>query len=244
MNAAATSRRAGVSKSTLTRILTDQVDPAIGTVREIAIACGIDLVLSSTPSADPLAAAAARSMLEDGYVAPATPEIQKWKERLHRLSDEYIGGDAQKAATNDPLALIQTAAVYSSPLLRHGAELFEGTATVGRLASAGFASKERWAVSGAAGLYLPDHTETAPATTILWCEDVRTVVQLLADSPLRPTHREDRATVAVIEAEPELFAGSFTEGIVRYAAPIQIILDCLSQPGQVADQALREAQTW
>jgi hypothetical protein len=83
-----------------------------------------------------------------------------------------------------------------------------------------------------------------PPVSILWCEDVRTVTHLLADTELRQSQRPDRAVLAVIEAEPELFAGSFTEGFVRYAAPIQIILDCASQGGALADEAIEEAMSW
>jgi hypothetical protein len=50
--------------------------------------------------------------------------------------------------------------------------------------------------------------------------------------------------LAVIEAEPELFYGAFTKGFIRYAAPIQIIVDCIAQRGAVADDALKEAMSW
>ncbi len=69
-------------------------------------------------------------------------------------------------------------------------------------------------------------------------------MHLLADTELRQSHRPGRAVLAVIAAEPELFAGSFTEGIIRYAAPIQIILDCVGQGGALADEAIEEAMSW
>ncbi|MHB1712364.1 MAG: hypothetical protein ACYCV7_13350 [Acidimicrobiales bacterium] len=68
----------------------------------------------------------------------------------------------------------------------------------------------------------------------------REVFGSLAGS-LRPI---DRAAVAVAAAETELFAGSFMRGIVRYVAPIQIVLDCASQAGQVADDAIKEVTSW
>jgi hypothetical protein len=112
------------------------------------------------------------------------------------------------------------------------------------VASAGDAAKKRWAVSGAAGLYLPSPSSTVPATTVLWCEDVRTVTHLLADADLRQARHRDRVVLAVVAGEPELFAGSFADSIVRYAAPIQIIIDCLAQSGAVADDAIEEAMSW
>ncbi len=229
----AVARRAGVSGSTVHRILNDAVDPSIGTLREIALACGIDIELAARPLSDPRAAAAARVMLESGYEPPADPEVATWRERLTRIA----GGE-------NPVEIIKAAAAASSPLCRTGAILLSGDVALARVASAGDASKGYWAISGAAGLYLPPPSSAVPAVTILWCEDVRTVTHLLAEADLRQTDRRDRAVLAVVAAEPELLAGSFTEGIVRYAAPIQIIIDCLGQGGAVTADALEEAMSW
>jgi hypothetical protein len=148
------------------------------------------------------------------------------------------------ATSDDPVDIVKSAAIASGPLHRPGAVLLNGDVTLARVASAGDASKGRWAISGAAGLYLPSPSAAAPPVTILWCEDVKTVTHLLADAELRQSQRPDRAVLAVIAAEPQLFAGSFSEGIVRYAAPIQIILDCIGQGGAVADDAIEEAMSW
>ncbi|MBO0879911.1 MAG: helix-turn-helix transcriptional regulator [Mycobacterium sp.] len=233
LSAAALARRAGVSASTLHRVRSGQVDPSVGTLREIALACGFDFDITTRPLSDRLAAAAVRELVEDGYDAPDDPEVHRWQQRLTRMA----GGDS-------PLDLVVAAASASAPLHRTGAVLQSGEVPLGRLASAGDASKGRWALSGPAGLALPPSDDPAPAVTILWCEDARKVVQLLGDADLRSTHRPDRARIAVIEAEPELFTGSFQRGILRYAAPIQIILDCLAQGGRAAEEALREAKTW
>jgi transcriptional regulator with XRE-family HTH domain len=233
LNASAAARRAGVSASTLHRVLNGVVDPSVGTLREIALACGMEMALTAHPLSDPQASAAARAMLEIGYEPSADREIAAWRERLARMAE-----------SGSPVDIVKAAAAASSPLHRRGAILLSGELPLARIASAGDAAKGRWAISGAAGLYLPPPSAAAPAVTILWCEDVRTVIHLLAETELRQTHRPDRAALAVISGEPELFIGSFTEGIVRYAAPIQIILDCLSQPGTVADDAMREAVSW
>jgi hypothetical protein len=215
------------------RILNGLVDPSVGTIREIAIACEIQIDLTARPLSDPRAAAAARALLEGGYEPPSDSEVAAWRERLPRM-----------AAGSGPLAIVKAAAVASGPLHRPGAVLLQGAVTLARVASAGDASKGHWAVSGAAGLYLPSPGDVVQAVTVLWCEDVRTVTHLLADTALRHVQRPDRAVLAVIAAEPELFADSFTEGIVRYAAPIQIILDCIAQGGKLADDATEEAMSW
>lgn len=233
LSAAAVARRAGVSASTMHRVLNNLADPSVGTLREIALACGMRMDLSTRPLSDSRAAAAARAMLEGGYEPPSDSDVVAWRERLSRMA----GGD-------DPVEIVKTAALASRPLRRPGAVLLQGEVTLARVASAGDASNRRWAISGAAGLYLPPPGAEAPSVTILWCEDVRTVTHLLADTELRQAQRPDRAVIAVIAAEPELFTGSFTEGIIRYAAPIQIILDCIAQGGAVADDAIEEAMSW
>ncbi len=233
LTASGAARRAGVSGSTLHRIVNNQVDSSFGTLREVAIACGLHLSLATTPLSDPLAASAARSMLEKDYEPPDDPEIARWRERLPRL-----------AGSDLPVEIAKVAARASSPLHRPGGALYAGEVPLARLASAGDASRGRWAISGAAGLYLSSGSDVAPTVTILWCEDVRAVEHLLVGSGLRSVHRADRATVAVVAAEPELFSGSFTHGIIRYVAPIQIALDCIAQTGQVADDALREVASW
>lgn len=233
LNAAAAARRAGVSPSTVHRILNGYVDPSVGTLREVGIACGIDVSLATRPLSVPQAAAAARAILEGASEPPPGSGISAWRERLLRLAD-----------SGNPVEIAKAGAAASSPLLRPGAVLFSGPITLGRVASAGDASKGRWAISGAAGLYLPPASSPVPPVTILWCETVRTVVHLLADTDLRETHRRDRAALAVIAAEDQLFEGSFADGIVRYAAPVQIVLDCLTQTGPVADDAIEEARSW
>lgn len=233
LSPAAAARRAGVSASTVHRILNDLVDPSVGTLHEIALACGVEVDLTARPLSDPRAAAAARALLERGYQPPSGPGVTAWQERLRRM-----------AGSTDPVDLVRSAAVASSPLRRPGAVLFHGEAALARVASAGDASKGQWAISGAAGLRLPPPSAAVPPVTILWCEDVRPVMHLLADTELRQSHRLGRTVLAIIGAEPELFAGSFTEGIIRYAAPIQIILDCVGQGGALADEAIEEAMSW
>jgi transcriptional regulator with XRE-family HTH domain len=233
LSASAAARRAGVSASTMHRILNDLVDPSVGTLHEIALACGLQIDLRPRPLSDPQAAAAARVMLEGGYEPPSDFSVASWEGRLRRMADSA-----------GPVGIIKAAAIASGPLHRPGAVLLQGEVALARVASAGDASKGHWAISGAAGLYLPPPSAAVPAVTILWCEDVRTVTQLLADTGLRQTQRPDRAVLALIAAESELFTGSFSEGIVRYAAPIQIALDCLAQGGAVADDATEEVESW
>lgn len=225
------SRRAGVSQSTMSRVLSGRVDPTTGTLTEIALACGLELDFNARPASSPDAARAARALLETGYPdnGDGDAALSQWKERLPRY-----------AGTSDPVEILTTAARYACPQLRPGGVLFAGEITVGQIASAGDAANGHWAVSGAAGLTMPEPHEMAPAMTILWSQNPRSAAQLLADSNLRRTDRPTRATVAVLAAEPALFTNTFSVGIVKYAAPLQIMLDCLAQGGDTAATALEE----
>lgn len=229
-SALALSRQAGVSSSTLHRVMHDQVDPSIGTLREIAFACGVSLDVAARPLADPLAAAAARSVLEEGYEPPSP--VEAWVARLRRQ------------AGDDPVELVAKAGRASAPLLRPGTLLFAGAFEVGRVASAGEASGGRWALSGLAGFSLPGLWDRLPTPTILWCEDVRRVEQLLADADLQRATRPERAALAIAEADESLFFNSFEKDQVRYVAPIQILLDGFALGGAAAEFARREAQSW
>ncbi len=174
-------------------------------------------------------------MLEDGYITPddSDGQIAAWASRLIRL-----------ARTDNAVEIVAAAAQASAPMYRAVALWYEGTASVGRIASAGDASGGSWALSGAAGLYLPESGESAPPVTILWCSDVRVASQMLAGGEMRAIDRLERATLVVVQGETELFAGSFTRGLVRYAAPIQIMLDCISLGGAVASDAREEVMSW
>jgi transcriptional regulator with XRE-family HTH domain len=231
LSVAEVARRAGLSASTVHRILADQVDPSVGTLREIAIACDLDLALDTQPLSDPAAAAAARALLEDGY-APSLPGVDAWIARL------------QRRAGSDPVAVAELAGRCSAPLLRSTTRLFAGVIGIGRLASAGAASGGQWALSGLGGFRLPGMWEPAPAPTILWCEDARVATQMLGDTELVPATRPGRATVAVAEADAALFIHSFENDGVRWVAPIQILLDGFSIGGAAAEFARREARSW
>lgn len=217
--------------STLHRVQHNQVDPSVGTLREIAAACGQHLALTTRPLADPAAAAAARFLLEDGYEA-SLPDVELWVERLTRQ------------AGDDPVQIVETAGKASGPLHRHTSRLYSGSVEVGRVASAGEASGGRWALSAMAGLKLPGIWEPLPTPTILWCEDVRRVEQLLADADLIRATRPERTTLALVEADLALFTHSFEKDRVQYAAPIQIVLDSLSMDGAIRDIARREVESW
>lgn len=232
-SAAEVAAAAGVSASTVHRILHDKVDPSIRTLREIALACNVHITLQGGPLSDPHAAAAARVLLEDGYETPPVGPVTKWQERLLRTG-----------TLDDPTGIVEVAARASNPLHRQGALLYRGQLPPLRLASVGDATGGRWALSGAAGLLLSTDTPQGAGATIVWCENVAPARHLMTESPARRVSATELASIAIIEAAPALFTGSFRHESVLYAAPIQIMLDCIGQGGTIAELARQEMSTW
>lgn len=232
LNARQVAARAGVAASTVHRILNDQVSPSVATLHNITAACGLDLTMNASTLASPAAAAAARAILDEDYPADVTPEIDQWAARLDAWTD------------GDPVQIIEEAARASGVLHRADAIRLSGEATVGRLASAGDASGQRWAVSGAAGLDLPSFDEAVPRISVLWCEDPTAIRPLLTGGTLRAASAPHRSTVVIAAAEPDLFLGTFERDRVIYAAPIQIAIDAISVGGDAAARAREEIRTW
>lgn len=224
--------RAGVSASTVHRIVNGVVSPSVDTLDNITTACGAGLAMSASPLATPAASAGARAILDPLYPADVVPDIDLWAGRLDAWAD------------GDPVEIIEEAARASGVLHRPDAVRLSGEATIGRLASAGDASGQRWALSGAAGLDLPSFDEAVPRISVLWCEDPSAIRPLLTGGTLRPASAPHRSTVVVAAAEPDLFLGTFERDRVVYAAPIQIAIDAISVGGDAAARAREEIRTW
>src|SRR5659263_70229 len=107
-------QRAGVARSTMLRITQRTVSPTLSTLREIAIACGLDIDVVARTLSDPAAAEAARLMLEDGYTASDPAAADVWVDRLERT------------AGADPVEIVRVAGNAASLVARRGAHLLAG----------------------------------------------------------------------------------------------------------------------
>lgn len=230
-------RRAGVNRTTIHRIAVGAVDPSLDTLRELAIAHGYDLRVELTPLSDPLAAAALRHLVDPAFehltpaeVDPASADgVEQWIERLNRIDD------VDDAAT--------TAGRAASLLHREGAVYLRGETSGLRLASAGDASGQRWAVSGAAALSALGEAPIA-APSVLWVsEDARAAADFLRDTHLL-VENSASATVVVARAHPSVFVDAFERSRVQYVAPIQFLLDAFGFEGALGEAALRLRDHW
>jgi len=217
-------QRAGLARSTVLRIEAGDTVPSLRTLRELAIACGLDIDVLTRPLSDPAAAEAARLMFEDGYRPTDRPAAQAWVERLERQVGE------------DPVAITRAAGKAASLTHRPGAFHLTGTVPLVRVASAGDGAGGTWAISGAPPLGVD-------GTVVLWSEHPDVAARLLSET-LRKATSPAIATVIVAGAHPGVFHDTWRDGSIRYVAPIQMLLDAFGLEPTLQSAALDEARSW
>lgn len=230
-------RRSGVGRTTLHRIAAGKVEPTLATLRELAIAHGYELTVDLVPLSDPHAAAALRHLV-DPVLQGITPEevspedagaVRDWITRLERYDDIDVAA--------------VTAARASSLLHRTGAIYLRGGNSAERLGSAGSASRQEWAISGAAALQVVTGTDVAGPSVLWVAGDADATSGLLLD-----THRRIEspaaASVIVATAHPSVFVDEYRDGPIRYVAPIQLLLDCVGLGGMLEATALLAQKSW
>ena len=227
------SRRSGVSRSTLHRIETGAASPTLRTLRELAIAAGVDIDVSIKSLSDPYASRAARFLLDFSFQnVPLTRADREWMERLTRVS-----GD-------DPVAVVAQAGQASTVSAAPGAVFVKDSFPPLRLASAGDATGSTWALSGRAGLVaIADSGDAAlEGPDILYVADPHHAWRLL-ESPAT-TKTAEKALTIIAPWHEHLAVDAWEVGAVRYVAPIQVLLDGVGVGGEVAETALDIARRW
>jgi transcriptional regulator with XRE-family HTH domain len=224
-------RLSGVSRSTLNRIERGTVQPTLRSLREIAIAAGLDVEVSYRHLSDPAAARAARHILDDTFTAaPMSDDDRDWVARLSR-----IAGD-------NPVAIVETAGIAASLLHRRGAIGITEPLTPLRLASAGDAAGGSWAISGASALNLiAEGSDVIPGPEVLYVDDVERAWRLL-DAP--PRSLPDGAAVILAPYGDEHSIDVWMSGPLQLVAPVQLLLDGVGLSGDIAELALTTAGSW
>lgn len=248
LSKSALAARSGLARSTPYRIRDGLVDPAIGTVRELALAAGFDLALSLAPLSDPDAARAARVILDPRFnasyvLSEGTRGVNEWVERLHR----WVPG-------GDPVEIVRTAGQSSSLLHRPGAVFLRGHVTELKLASAGDFSQQDWFLSGAAVIArigelpddsaLPDESRTERSTLgpyIVHTADPHRFTRLLDNmDEVRP----EKASLIVTEHTEGVGVDSWEDGKIKLVAPIQGLIDAFGIGGALGQAAEHIARSW
>ncbi|WP_437582530.1 helix-turn-helix transcriptional regulator [Paramicrobacterium sp. CJ85] len=230
MSAAELARRSRVNRSTIHRIARGETEPTLATLRELAIVHGLDLEVDLRPLSDPAAASAARMLLDptmEGYEPNASE--QQWLKRLEQF--------------DDPVDVVAVAGRASAPAERKAALLFRGDRSALRLASAGSAADGTWAVSGWAALTAAEGDAPRAGASILWVQDPDRAASMLLDTHTRVTSPLN-AQVVVAQITDAVQVDSWSEGAVRYVAPVQILLDCIGLGGELERAARVVAESW
>lgn len=227
-------KRSGASRSTIHRIDTGAVHPTLRTLRELAIAAGLDLEVAYRPLSDPAAGRAARFLLDGAFDGiPRDSDDIEWVERLVRLAE-----------VDDPISIVTEAGRATDLYYREGAVLLNQSVTALRLASAGDATGGDWTISGRVALAAINDASgtTGIGPDVLYVNDPQRAWRLL-EAPPRAEHI---AAVGLIIAplREEHIVDSWERDRARFVAPIQILLDCMGLEGGLAETAHRIAESW
>lgn len=221
----AVSALSGASLSTIHRIQNQQTDPQLGTLRELAIACGLDLDVQVRPLCDPNAAQAARMLLEIGFSPDHQHKADEWIKRFERAGFRTSVDLLKAAGRSSGLLHLSSPSTY-----------LRGDVRPLRLASAGDASGGSWALSGKAHLEL-GAAKKLSGPQILWAEDAARATSMLRDSMV-PARSASTATAIIAQATPALFQHFFTHERINFVSPAQALIDGFSLGNELADVAL------
>ena len=209
------SRRSGVSRSTLKRVGDGTSEPTLSTLREVALALGLDVRVSAAAASDPHAAAAARTLIDDSVPEdPGDAEVRAWLERFGRWG------------INDPLTLVAEAGVLQGLTVRPGARFLNARpgalAELPRLLAGGGA---QWALSGAAAVTVI-RGELVAGPTVLWHSGLRGD-QLGALGAELGEETGDAATadLIIVPAGATELVGATPQGPLNFVAPVQLVID-------------------
>ncbi|WP_030148529.1 hypothetical protein [Mycetocola saprophilus] len=226
-----TARATGLSRMTIQRVRDGASSPELKTLREFALAAGLDVHLTLVPASDPGAAIAARALLDptftgvldsekDTSTGISAADVQEWTTRFERWG------------ARTPPEIIETAGRYAAPQHRAGAGFFSprpgfSSARMMKLAhSTGVAARGHYALSGVpvADFYL-DQAST-PGPLILWSENADAASEILGQTLVR-ADRYQPGGVLVAAAHPAYLIDSIEipETGHRLVSPIQTVLD-------------------
>lgn len=217
-----TARLAGVARTTLDHALQSPERARLATLHEIALASGFDLVVSTRPIYNLLAAAAARTILTPSFAAPEG--TAPWVARMRRWVQE------------DPWELgILESAARAAPVGNAPIKSSFATATVMDAATCADAAGGEWAISGAQAL-------SALGISIVWTTRHEVTTALIQEE--HPLYHGEDPQVVVLPAPNWLLQGSYLQDGLRYVDPTQMIIDGLCLGGNTGNAARKEALSW
>ncbi|BAU97128.1 hypothetical protein N24_2866 [Corynebacterium suranareeae] len=205
------SRRSGVSRSTLKRVGDGTSEPTLSTLREVALALGLDITVDAHHACDPFAAAAARTLIDDSVPEnPHNLEILAWLKRFDRWN------------INDPLTLVSEAGTLQGIAYRPDAHFVKLHPT-GLAELPEFFQQRgiKWALSGAATATVIIG-KLLEGNSIVWHEPAADLD--FSSLGVVVTDVEDADLILVPSTATELL-GSYTQDGLNFVAPVQLVID-------------------
>jgi len=222
-------RRSGLSRSTQFRIDTDAIDPRVGTLRDLAIAAGVDIRVDLEPLSDPDAARAARTMLDGRYSVEPTKTVSQWIARLRRFAGE------------DPVDIVRAAGECSSLLKRRGAAYLSGHVDEAKLVGAATFTPEPWILSGRGAMERLAHASSLSAPYVVYSGDAHRLIRILDNmTQVKP----GKATLIIAQYTEDLDIDAWEDGRARLVAPVQTLIDGFGLGGPLAEAAETIARSW
>ena len=158
--------------------------------------------------------------------------ISDWMKRIER----FVGdGDAHD--------LLEEAGRASSLLSREDAMRMRGTFSPDRLASAGYATGDDWALSGVDSLEALGVPVSAEGIHVLWTSQPKHAVQLLLDTGSVASTDHD---VDLIICKPSVLTlrGVIELDGIRLVSPVQGMIDCMGLREYERDLARTATEGW
>lgn len=205
------SRRSGVSRSTLKRVGDGTSEPTLSTLREVALALGLDIKVAAHHACDPFAAAAARTLIDASV--PENPHNQDILAWLHRFERWNI---------NDPLTLVSEAGTLQGITHRQDAQFVKlNPRGIAELPELFQQPKTKWALSGAAAATVI-MGQIVLGNSIVWHEPAHdldasalgTIVDVAEDADL-----------ILLPATATELVGSYAQDGLNFVAPVQLVID-------------------
>ncbi|ANE04939.1 helix-turn-helix domain-containing protein [Corynebacterium crudilactis] len=205
------SRRSGVSRSTLKRVGDGTSEPTLATLREVALALGLDIKVAAHHACDPFAAAAARTLIDASVPEnPDNQEILSWLDRFERWD------------INDPLTLVSEAGTLQGIAYRTDAQFLK-LDSMGVSALPEFFQEQKidWALSGAATATVI-MGQMLQGRSIVWHNSATkldfSTLGTVVDS-------FDEADLVFIPATATELIGCYTDADLTFVAPVQLVID-------------------
>jgi len=219
---------AGVASSTIGRIEKGEVDPSLGTLERVLQAAGFRLPTMEQVS-DPAAVAAARGVLEDGPKLLDYPGARAWVARW-----AAAGFITTKGSASDLATLAFRAGMAARLAVRPGIRSYARAGSWLDIAERISATGCRWAATGGAAANRIVRSADA-YWPVFYVDDPERVA---AKAGFEPSSGGGQPVLSLVPFDGVADIGiEGTPDGLRWAASLQVLIDCYGGTGRMPEQA-------